>query len=121
MVASLGNGRINRANHHNLLKRLGKVLLDQQEMVGRVAILDKPDVLWDHPELERLYARLTDEFEIPDRFKAVESKPDLIGRTIQTAVNLAQSRSSHRVEWYIVILIVFEIVPTLYEMFIRRR
>jgi uncharacterized Rmd1/YagE family protein len=90
-------------------------------MVGRVAVSDKPDVLWDRPELERLYARLTDEFEIPDRYEAVESKLDLIGRTIQTAVNLVQSRRSLRVEWYIVILIVFEIILTLYEMFIRGR
>jgi len=90
-------------------------------MVGRVAVSDKPDVLWDRPELERLYARLTDEFAIPDRYEAVESKLDLIGRTIQTAVNLVQSRRLLRVEWYIVILIVFEIVLTLYEMFIRSR
>jgi uncharacterized Rmd1/YagE family protein len=121
MAAGLGNGRLNRAHHRNLLKRLGDVLLDQQEMVGRVAVSDKPDVLWDRPELERLYARLTDEFEIPDRFEAVESKLDLIGRTIQTAIHLVQSRRSHRVEWYIVILIVCEIVLTLYEMFIRGR
>lgn len=121
MAASFGLGRLNRAHHRNLLKRLGDVLLDQQEMVGRVAVSDKPDVLWDRPELERLYARLTDEFEIPDRFEAVESKLDLIGRTIQTAVNLVQSRRSLRVEWYIVILIVFEIVLTLYQMFVRGR
>jgi uncharacterized Rmd1/YagE family protein len=121
MAASFGHGHLTRAHHRNLLKRLGDVLLDQQEMVGRVAVSDKPDVLWDRPELERLYARLTDEFEIPDRFEAVESKLDLIGRTIQTAVNLVQSHRSHRVEWYIVILIVCEIVLTLYEMFIRGR
>ena len=121
MAASFGLGRLTRAHHHNLLKRLGDVLLDQQEMVGRVAVSDKPDALWDHPELERLYARLTEEFEIPDRFEAVESKLDLIGRAIQTAINLVQSRRSLRVEWYIVILIVFEIALTLYQMFIRGR
>jgi uncharacterized Rmd1/YagE family protein len=55
-----------------------------------------------------------------DRFEVVESKLDLIGRTIQTAIDLIQSRRSLRVEWYIVILIVFEIALTLYEMFIRR-
>lgn len=119
MAADLGNGRLTRSHHRVLLKRLGDVLLDQQEMVGRVAVSDKPDVLWDRPELERLYSRITDEFEIPDRFEAVESKLDLIGRTIQTAIDLIQSRRSLRVEWYIVILIVFEIVLTLYEMFIR--
>ena len=33
---------------------------------------------------------------------------------------MIQSRRSLRVEWYIVILIVFEIALTLYEMLIRR-
>lgn len=121
MAAGLGSGRFTRINYRNLLRRLGDVLLDQQEMVGRIAVTDKPDVLWDHPQLERLYARLDDEFEIPDRFEAVEAKLNLIGRTIQTSIDLLQNRRSLRVEWYIVILIVFEIVLTLYEMFIRGR
>jgi len=119
MAASLGSGRLTRANYSKLLKHLGDVLLDQQEMVGRVAVSDKPDVLWEHPELERLYARITDEFEIADRFEAVESKLELIGRTVQTAIDLVQSRRSLRVEWYIVILILFEIALTLYEMFVK--
>ena len=121
MAAGLGSGRLTRVNYRNLLKRLGDVLLDQQEMVGRIAVTDKPDVLWDHPELERLYARLDDEFEIPDRFEAVEAKLNLIGRTIQTSIDLVQNRRSMRVEWYIVILIVAEIALTLYDMFIRGR
>jgi uncharacterized Rmd1/YagE family protein len=121
MAAGFGNGRLTRAHHRHLLKHLGDVLLDQQEMVGRVAVSDKPDVLWDRQELERLYSRLTEEFEIPDRFEAVEAKLDLIGGAIETAVNLVQARRSLRVEWYIVILIVFEIILTLYEMFVRGR
>jgi uncharacterized Rmd1/YagE family protein len=121
MAASLGSGRLTRVNYRTLLNRQGDVLLDQQEMVGRIAITDKPDVLWDHPQLERLYARLDDEFEIPDRFEAVEAKLNMIGRTIQTSIDLVQNRRSMRVEWYIVILIVVEIVLTLYEMFIRGR
>ena len=119
MAAGLGSGRLTRINYRNLLRRLGDVLLDQQEMVGRIAVTDKPDVLWDCPQLERLYARLDDEFEIPDRFEAIEAKLNMIGRTIQTSIDLVQNRRSLRVEWYIVILIVFEIVLTLYEMFFR--
>ena len=119
MAAGLGSGRLTRVNYRHLLRRLGDVLLDQQEMIGRIAVTDKPDVLWDHPQLERLYARLDDEFEIPDRFEAVEAKLNMIGRAIQTSIDLVQNRRSLRVEWYIVILIVVEIVLTLYEMFIR--
>lgn len=119
MASDFGSGHLSRANYRSLLKHLGDVLLDQQEMVGRVSVSDKPDALWDRPDLERLYTRITDEFEIDDRFEAVEAKLDLIGRAIQTAVDLVQARRTLRVEWYIVILIVIEIVLTLYEMFIR--
>jgi uncharacterized Rmd1/YagE family protein len=121
MAAGLGSGRITRINYRNLLKRLGDVLIDQQEMVGRIAITDKPDVLWDHPQLERLYARLNDEFEISDRYETVEAKLNLIGRTVQTSIDLVQSRRSLRLEWYVVILFVTEIGLTLYEMFIHKR
>lgn len=121
MAAGLGSGRITRINYRSLLKRLGDVLLDQQEMVGRIAITDKPDVLWDHPELERLYARLNDEFEISDRYEVVEAKLNLIGRTVQTSIDLVQSRRSLRLEWYVVILFIAEIGLTLYEMFIHKR
>ena len=38
-------------------------------------------------------------------------------RSVETALELIQSRRSLRVEWYIVILIVFEICLTLYQMF----
>lgn len=119
VAADLGRGHLTRTHHRLLLRQLGEVLLDRQDMVGRVAVSDKPDVLWDRPGLERLYARLTDEFEIAQRFEAVEAKLELIGRTIQTAIGLIQSRRSLRVEWYIVVLILVEIGLTLYGMFVR--
>ena len=38
--------------------RIGQALLAQHRVSGRVAVEEKPDVLWDRPDLERLYARL---------------------------------------------------------------
>ena len=119
MAADLGRGRIGQSNRRLLLKHLSQVLLDQQEMLGRIAISDKPDALWERPDLERLYLRTSEEFEIIGRFESVEAKLRLIGTTIRTALDLEQSRRSLRVEWYIVILILFEIFLTLYEMFLK--
>jgi len=89
----------------------------QQRTVGRVEIGEKPDLLWDHPELERLYARLQEEYELTERARAVERKFDLIARTATTALDLQQTRHLLRVEWYIVILILASILLTLYDMF----
>jgi len=49
----------------------------------------------------------------------LEQKLSLISRTVETSLNLLQRNSSHRVEWYIVILIVIEIVLALYEILTR--
>jgi uncharacterized Rmd1/YagE family protein len=104
-----------------LLSQLGSALLIEQQMVGRVQIDDTPEILWDRPDLERLFARLRDEFEIIERFTALNRKLELVSRTVETALGLIQARRSLRVEWYVVILIVVEILLTLCQMFWRGR
>jgi len=99
------------------IRQIGRSLLSLHKMVGRVAVTEKPDILWDQPELEKLYLILEDEYEIGDRNAALERKLDLISRTSETVLDLLQTKQTIRVEWYIVILIVIEIFLTLYELF----
>ncbi len=103
-----------------LLRDLGSALLSQQQMVGRVQPAEKPDVLWDRPDLEILNLRVADELEIRDRNVVLERKLDLIARTTQILLDLLQDRRTLRVEWYVVALIVFEIVLSLFQMLWRR-
>ena len=102
-----------------LLRQIGDVLLTQQRMVGRVEITEKPDILWDHPELERFYARLEDEYELSERSHAMERKLTLINETVGTLINLVQDQRGLRLEWYIIILIGIEILLNLYQIFGR--
>ncbi|MEK7207254.1 MAG: RMD1 family protein [Pseudomonadota bacterium] len=99
-----------------LLRHIGGTLLVQHKMIGRVEIQDKPDLLWDHPELERLYLHLENEYELHERNTVLERKLALINRTAEASVNLLQNRSMLRVEWYIVILIVFEVLLYVYDI-----
>lgn len=103
----------------DLLAHIGEVLQLQHRMTGRAEVGEKPDVLWDHPELERLWHHLENEYEIGERQLALERKLELISSTAETLLSLLQDRRTLRVEWYIVILIVIEIFLTLYELFIR--
>jgi hypothetical protein len=107
-------GRGGRAARE-LLQHLGGALLAEHRVVAGARIDDSPELLWDHPELERLWARLRDEFEIRERFAALHGKLNLISRTADTALELMQNRRALRVEWAIVGLIVFEIVLTLVQ------
>jgi uncharacterized Rmd1/YagE family protein len=107
-------GRGGRAARE-LLHNLGGALLAEHRVVAGTRVDDSPDLLWDHPELERLWARLRDEFEIRERFAALHGKLSLISRTAETALDLLQNRRALRVEWAIVGLIVFEIALTLVQ------
>jgi len=110
------------ARGKELLRHIGDVLLIQQKMVGRVETGEKPELLWEHPELERLYMRLAEEYELRDRDRdrALDRKLDVISRTVETLLSLVQTRSSLRVEWYIVLLIVAELLLTTYPLLLSR-
>jgi required for meiotic nuclear division protein 1 len=108
------------ARGRELLRQIGNVLAIQHKMVGRVETGEKPELLWEHPELERLYVRLADEYELRDRDRALDRKLDVISRTVETLLELVQTRSSIRVEWYIVLLIVAELILAGYTSFLHR-
>ncbi len=103
----------------DLLRYIGDSLVSLQRMVGRAAVGEKPDLLWEHPNLERFYLRLEDEYEVRERQIALERKLEVISSTAETLLDLLQAQRSLRVEWYIVALILVEICLTLYELFIR--
>ncbi|MCA9601984.1 MAG: RMD1 family protein [Polyangiales bacterium] len=110
-------GRLERRSRA-LLQHIGEALLVETRTVGRVEVSEKPEVLWERPDLEALYARLADEYELVERQTALERKLNLIARTTETLLNLLQHDRSHRVEWYIVALIAFEILFGLVERFL---
>lgn len=104
---------VTRQRPRTLLKRIGTALYIRQALVGRAEVTEKPDLLWEHPELERLFNQLMDEFEIEERNAALEAKLSLITDTARTALDLVRHAQSLRVEWYIVLLIVADIILNL--------
>jgi uncharacterized Rmd1/YagE family protein len=102
----------------DLLGHIADVLITQHRMVGRVEVTEKPELVWDRSDMERLYVRLREEYELTERDRALSRKLELISQTATTSLGLVQAQRSLRVEWYIVILIVVEIFLTLYNMFV---
>lgn len=111
-------GRIG-ADGTSLMRQIGDVLHMQHRMVGRVETGETPELLWDHPELERLYLRLSEEYELRERSRALDRKLDVISRTAETLLGLIQNRTSLRVEWYILALILAELALSLYPLIWR--
>jgi uncharacterized Rmd1/YagE family protein len=100
----------------DMLRLIGSALLVQHRLAERVAVREKPDILWERPDLERLYARLEDEYELVERAETLAHKLDLIGDTVTVLTDLIDTRRSLRLEVIIVGLILAEIALTLLQM-----
>jgi uncharacterized Rmd1/YagE family protein len=104
----------------SMLELIGQTLLVQHRVSGRVAVDDKPDVLWDRPDLERLYARLEDEYDLAPRARTLKAKLDVIGETARALTELIDADRSVRLEWTVVLLIFAEIALTVFQMVFMR-
>ena len=90
-LAMRGKARLDRTG---ILKLIGNALLVQQRVSGRIAITEKPDALWDRPDLERLYARLEDEYELRERVEALNRKLAVISETANTLADIIDTKRS---------------------------
>lgn len=99
-----------------LLRAVGAALDARSRATARVDAEGKPDVLWDNPGLERLYASLAEEFELRDRAGVLDRKLSLIGETVQSLLTIIEARRTLRLELAIAALIAIEVAATLYDV-----
>jgi uncharacterized Rmd1/YagE family protein len=107
------------SNRRQMLRTIGQALLVHHRMSGRIEVEEKPDVLWDHPQLERLHARLVDEYEIKERALGLARKLRFIDDTAQALTDIMDTERSVRLEATIVLLIVVEVLMAFYEILFR--
>ncbi len=100
-----------------LLRLVGSALLAQHRVSGRIAFAEKPDILWDRPELGRFYAKLEDEYEIVERGTLLNGKLTVIGTVAETFTDMIDTARSARLEMLIVVLILAELVIGIVTLF----
>jgi uncharacterized Rmd1/YagE family protein len=113
------NGRI-RAGRRAILQNIGNALSVRHRVSGPVEVSEKPDILWDKPQLERLYSRLEDEYELKERAESLNRKLAVIAETAQVLTDIIDTGRSLRLELIIVFLILFEVLITIYQLAIAR-
>jgi uncharacterized Rmd1/YagE family protein len=103
------------AGRSAILKIIGNALIVQHRVSGRVAVTEKPDAVWDRSDLDRLYARLEDEYELRERTETLTRKLAVIADTAEVLTDIIDTRRSLRLEIIIVALIAIELVVAGYQ------
>ncbi|HNF99949.1 MAG TPA: RMD1 family protein [Pseudomonadota bacterium] len=100
-----------------LVQFIGSCIETKNGMIATLALFDKPDATWDNQQIDRIYSGLRVELEIDDRFRALEAKLRMIQENLVLLADLYHSRSTWRLELTVVLLILFEILLNLWNLF----
>lgn len=99
-----------RTSTKKILKSVGMGNAILQSTITRLSLLDKPDIVWEHAELENLYQNMRAMFELDDRFKNIEYKIQYIQNSSEIFLSLLRDRRSQALELIVIFLIALEIL-----------
>ncbi|OGN09402.1 MAG: hypothetical protein A3J46_01195 [Candidatus Yanofskybacteria bacterium RIFCSPHIGHO2_02_FULL_41_11] len=93
-----------------VLKQIGRVLSVKQTVVAHLSLFDKPEEVWESPELEKLYNKLNAEYDLRVRFDVLDEKTKYLSDISQMLMNFLAEKRNAFLEIVIIILIAVDIV-----------
>jgi len=113
LVKNLKNDGKISISSKKLLKYIGSALEVKQFAISHLALLDKPEELWESQELENLYNELYFELELPDRLDIFNEKINFLSDGIKLMADTLEKKTAHLLEIIIILLISIEVIPYL--------
>jgi uncharacterized Rmd1/YagE family protein len=113
------SGRLPR-NRGQMLRTVGKALRIHHRLIDRVEVEDRPNLLPDDDEADRLHEALADASHLKKRAKSLARKLDVIEVMTTALTELIDAQREIRVEFLIVLLIAVEIAIWIFELFLER-
>jgi uncharacterized Rmd1/YagE family protein len=89
---------------------IGRAVGIRNEVLAVLHLLDKPDATWDDPEMDRIYEDLRKEFDLEDRFSALETKLRGVQEALELVLDVARDRRLVLLDASILALIVIEVI-----------
>ncbi|HEX2658575.1 MAG TPA: RMD1 family protein [Polyangia bacterium] len=92
---------------------IGEAVSTRSEVLSVLHLLDKPDATWDDPVMNEIYDDLRAEFDLLDRYGALESKLRSVQEALELVLDVARDRRLVLLESTVVLLIVLEVALSL--------
>lgn len=109
MIDRLERGKL-RIGDRELARTTARVARHQYNTINYIMILDKPDVTWSNSDAAFFYDKMSDFFELHDRYAILTKKTDVLNNIISGFSSISHSIRGMFVEWVIVLLIVAEVI-----------
>lgn len=103
-----------------LARLASRILNFKYTSIAHIMVLDKPEITWDNEDLDRLYSRMANLFELNQRYHEIRAKSETLMDITEVFTSLSHARRASRLEWIIIILIALEIVIYVAEIFLKQ-
>lgn len=102
----------------NLTKYIGKTMNLKNIIATNLYIFDSPTIAWNDEDLNRINQDLVRELDIASRYKSLQESVQTIQESLDTFNDFRQHAHSSKLEWIIIILILFEIAKSIWDSLI---
>ncbi len=106
-------------SRRELLRFVGSGMSTHNQVIYTLSLLDTPQLAWEDETLDRLYVGLRTQFEVADRFRALDLKLRMIQDNFELFVDLTQERRNYALELTVAVLVAVEVVLFVFEIFRR--
>ena len=117
VVNNLSRGELGMTDS-GLARMTANILRFRLNTLSYIMLLDNPDITWNNEEAASLHNELSLLFELKERYENLRHKTETLMDITEAFSGLVHARRGTRLEWAIIILIMIEIVLSLYSMFI---
>ncbi len=108
------NGTIS-LSRRSIFKRIGEIFIVRSSININIEYLDVPEFFWRNPNLEPYYIVAKKFLDISSRVMALNQKLDVLQELLDILNSQVQHRHSSLLETIIILLIMFEIIISLFQ------
>ena len=94
---------------------IGAAIGTRNEVLSILHLLDKPDAVWDDANADRIYHELRAEFDLADRYLALEHKLRSVQEALELVLDMSRDYRLVLLEISVVLLIVAEIAISIFR------
>lgn len=109
MIDRLEKGKL-RVSDKELARTTARIVRHEYNTIAYIMILDKPDITWTNSGAAELYDRMSEFFELNDRYSILKNKTEILSNMMEGFSAISHSIRGMFVEWVIVLLIVAEVI-----------
>lgn len=99
-------------------KKMGELFIERSSINFHLDILDVPEYFWEHSEIEPLYRLVATHLELGPRLEVLNQRLDIVHDLFEMLGNELKHQHSSSLEWIIILLIVIEVLISIWKEFL---